>query len=228
MTDKKKPTLDEAWALFHEVAAGFKDTNARIKELTASGKDTDARIKELAASGKDTDARIKELMASGKATDARVDKVAASVDRLASNVGGLGKRWGDLGEAMTIGGSLRIFNAIEGIKVYSLLISESSDEHDLEIDGLAIGKDMVIVIEAKATLRESDVEDFVNKKLKTLARLDSLCVGKKVYGAMGLLSASSAAQEQAQAQGLLLIRPTDTSKELVPFPPGFKLRNFQP
>ncbi len=221
MTDKKKPTLDEVWALFHEIAAGFKDTDARIKELTASGKDTDARIKELAASGK-------ELTASGKATDARVDKLTASVDRLASKVGALGKRWGSLGEAMTIGESLPIFNAIEGIKVRSLLTDGSSNEHDLEIDGLAVGKDVVIVIEAKETLRESDVEDFVNKKLKVFARLDSLCVGKRVYGAIALLSASSAVQEQAQAQGLLLIRPTDTSKELVPFPPGFKLRNFQP
>ena len=83
-------------------------------------------------------------------------------------------------------------------------------------------------MEAKATLKKDNVRDFINKKLKIFTQLEPIYEGKRIYGAMGFLSAHSATQEYAQGQGLLLIRPHGTSKELVPLPEDFKLRNFHP
>ena len=220
MASRKPQTLEEIWELFREVAAGLKETKAIVKELATSSKETDARFKE-------TSAIVKELAVK---TDAKIDKVTSAIDRTAENIGGLSKKWGDLGEAMTVGESLPLFNAIEGIDVHSLHPNTRPyyDGKEWEIDGIAVGTDMAIVIEAKATLKTGDVKIFINKKLKIFTKLEPTYAGKKIYGAMGFLSASGAVQELAQAQGLLLIRPTRTSKEIVPPPKGFKLRNFHP
>ena len=220
MPDKKIPTSEEIWALFGEIGD-------KLKELTTSSKETDARFKETDARFKETDAIVKELAVK---TDAKIDKVTSAIDRTAENIGGLSKKWGDLGEAMTVGESLPLFNAIEGIDVHSLHPNTRPyyDGKEWEIDGIAVGTDMAIVIEAKATLKTGDVKIFINKKLKIFTKLEPTYAGKKIYGAMGFLSASGAVQELAQAQGLLLIRPTRTSKEIVPPPKGFKLRNFHP
>ena len=218
--EKPTPTPEEVWALFNEVGD-------QIRELSAN---TEARFKDTAAQIKDTAAQIKDTDAQSKITDAKIDKVARTVDRLASNMGGLSKKWGDLGEAMTVGEAMPIFNAIEGIAVNSMSPNVTIDcgDKELEIDGLAIGKDVVIVMEAKATLKKDNVIDFVNKKLKVFTKLEPIYEGKRIYGAMGFLSAHNAVQEYAQKQGLLLIRPHGTNKELVPLPEDFKLRNFHP
>ena len=221
MADKKPtPTPEEVWALFYEVGG-------QIKELRASTKELRASTKELAADSKEAKEQAKEQ---SKAIDARIDKVTRNVDRLASNMGGLSKKWGDLGEAMTVGEAMPIFNAVEGIEVSSLYpnVTINSGDKELEIDGLAIGKDIVILMEAKATLKRDDIINFVNKKLKVFTKLEPIYEGKRIYGAMGFLSSHSGVQEYAQKQGLLLIRPHGTNKELVPLPEDFKLRNFHP
>lgn len=209
MADKNIPTFEEIRELFREV--------------TERSKVTDAQIKENSAQIKENSAQIKELRTSSKASDAIINK-------LSKNLGGLSNKWGSLGEAMTVGESVDIFNDIDGIEVETLLPSFTykykGKEH--EIDGLVIGKDMVIVIEAKATMKQTDIEDFIKHKLTIFTKLMPVFEDKKIYGAMGFLSASAAVQEFAQAQGLLLILPADTNKAIVSLPQGFKLRNFHP
>ena len=84
------------------------------------------------------------------------------------------------------------------------------------------------MIEAKATLKQKDVTDFIDKKLKIFTKILPAYDVKEVYGAMGFLSANEEVQAFAQAQGLLLICPTESTKKLVPLPADFKLRNFHP
>ncbi len=178
---KKRPTLEDVWALFREVAIRFKQTDARV-------------------------------------------------DKLAKNIGGLSNKWGDLGEAMTVGESIAVLNSADGIEVHTLYTNLRKDYNgkEWEIDGIADGDGVVVVIEAKSTLKETDVKNFVAGKLKIFTELAPTFKGKKIYGAIGFLSASAAVQAYAQQQGLLLIHPTETSKELVSFPQGFKLRDFHP
>ena len=179
-------------------------------------------FKEIMAMFRESANEFKEIRALFKQTDA---KIAA----LNSNLGGLSKKWGDLGEAMTVGESLALFNAVDGIEVQSLHPSITSNYNgtEYEIDGLLVGKDMIIVIEAKATMKHSDVGDFINNKLKIFTKLEPVFEGKKIYGAMGFLSASAATQAFAHEKGLLLICPATTSKKLVS-PTDFKPRNFHP
>ena len=209
MANKKIPTFEEIRELFQEVGDKQKENAIQLKELRDATKENSAQIK--------------ELRDASKASDARVDK-------LSKNLGGLSNKWGNLGEAMTIGESTAVFNEIDGIEVDNLLPSFTYNykgkEH--EIDGLAVGKDMVIVIEAKATMKQTDIKDFIKHKLTLFTKLVPAFEDKKIYGAMGFLSASDAVQTFAQEQGLLLILPIETNKAIVSFPKGFKLRNFHP
>ena len=166
---------------------------------------------------------IKELRAESK-------DLQASVNKLSKNLGGLSNKWGSLGEAMTVGESIAIFNNIKGIEVDTLIPSFTykyeGKEH--EVDGLAIGKNMVVAIEAKATLKQKDVETFIKHKLTIFTELVPAFEGKQIYGAMGFLSASDDVKRFAQEQGLMLILPVDTNKAIVSFSEDFKLRNFHP
>ena len=223
MASKKSPSLEEVWELFHEVAARFRETDAKFKETDAKFKETDANLKELTINSSKTDAIVAEVAK-------KVDKVTQAVTETSENVGGLSKKWGDLGEAMTIGETLPLFNAIDGIEVDDLYLNSQSKRGSKrrEIDGIAVGDNVVIVIEAKTSLKREHIDIFINKTLKHFTEILSVANDKKIYGAIGFLSASSAAKAFAHKKGLLLICPVQGNKRLVPLPKDFKLRNFHP
>ena len=180
-----------------------------LEEIWRLFKETDAKFKESAAEFKETRRLIRAN---------------------AEHIGRLSKKWGDLGEAMTIGETLPLFNAIAGIEVHSLHTNIRSQHKgkEWEIDAIAIGKHTVIVIEAKATLKQEHVKTFISKTLKHFTELEPDHIGKQIYGAVGFLSANSAATELALASGLLLIHPHRDDKQVITPPPDRKLRNFHP
>ena len=208
MAGKKKPTFEDVWALIHE-------NSKHIKELRAESKETTAQIKELRAGSKEATDQIKEL--------------SRNIDATRENIGGLSDKWGKLGEAMTIGEAQDVLNSMDGIAVGFIQhnFTYKYNGKKMEVDGLGLGDDMVVVIETKTTLKQDDVSKFI-KKLKIFTKVIPLYEGKKIYGAMGFLSANKEVQEFAQEQGLLLICPTVSTKKLVALPEGFKLRNFHP
>ena len=105
---------------------------------------------------------------------------------------------------MTVGESIAIFNNIKGIEVDTLIPSFTYkyEGEEYEVDGLAIGESMVVAIEAKATLKQKDVETFIKHKLTIFTELVPAFKGKQIYGAMGFLSASDDVKRFAQEQGL--------------------------
>ena len=92
-------------------------------------------LKEIWHLFKETDAKFKE-------TSAELKKAGRLISANAEHLGRLSKKWGDLGEAMTIGETLPLFNTIAGIEVHSLhtdIISQHKGK-EWEIDAIAIGK----------------------------------------------------------------------------------------
>ena len=87
---------------------------------------------------KETDAKFKESAAEFK-------EVRRLISANAEHLGRLSKKWGDLGEAMTIGETLPLFNAIAGIEVHSLHpnIRSQHQGKEWEIDAIAIGKQVI-------------------------------------------------------------------------------------
>ena len=142
----------------------------------------------------------------------------------------LGKKWGDMGEALTIGDALPVFKAA-GIEVRGLHnnVYGSRGGDNWEIDGIAVGDDEVVVIEAKADMKTGHVSTFIDKKLKRFTELEpELAVNKRIYGAVGYLKASPEAISLAHKHGLMVIRSLHHTKELVEPPDSFELRDYHP
>ena len=142
----------------------------------------------------------------------------------------LGKKWGDLGEALTIGDALPVFKGV-GINVRRLYhnIYGSDGGDNWEIDGVAVGDNEVVVIEAKADMKTGHVSTFIDKKLKRFTELEpELAANRHIYGAMGYLKSSPEAVALAHKHGLMVIRSLHHTKELVEPPAGFELRDYHP
>ena len=77
-------------------------------------------------------------------------------------------------------------------------------------------------------MKQEHVKTFISKTLKHFTELEPDHIGKQIYGAVGFLSANSAATELALASGLLLIHPHRDDKQVITPPPDRKLRNFHP
>ena len=126
MADDKIPSFAELREMFRDTAERFKETDGKFKETDGKFKETDKKFKE---------------------TDAKIDRVC-------KELGALGRKWGTMAEAMTLGDALPILNTCAGIEVRSLHHNiESADiATPWEIDAIAIGPESVVVIEAKSSL----------------------------------------------------------------------------
>ena len=131
---------------------------------------------------------------------------------------------------MTIGEIMPLLNTVDTINVSTLYLKHETNNKGpmRELDGMVVGDDMVVAIEAKASLQKGHVETFINKVLKRFVEFLPIFTNRKIYGAIGYLSASSKAKDFAHEQGLLLICPVQGNKKLVDPPKDFKLRNFHP
>ena len=154
-----------------------------------------------------------------------------SIDKLKETVGAHDRKWGELTEALTVGDTRALFGSM-GIELQkmgnNMDITSPDGKITREIDGLAVGKDAVVVMEAKTSLSVRGVNTFIKQTLAIYTQIDPDCLGKKIYGAVGYLKASSQAIAVAHKNGLFVIRSRHDTKELITPPRGFTPRNFHP
>ena len=160
-----------------------------------------------------------------------IDKQGKSIDKLKETVGAHDHKWGELTEALTVGDARALFGSM-GIELQkmgnNMDITSPDGKIAREIDGLAVGKDVVVVMEAKTSLSVRGVSHFIKHTLAIYTEIDPDCLGKKIYGAVGYLKASASALALAHQSGLFVIRSRHDVKELVTPPRGFKPRDFHP
>ena len=154
-----------------------------------------------------------------------------SIVKLKETVAAHDRKWGELTEALTIGDARELFAGMGFVlqKMGNNLDLASPDgKIAREIDGLASGKDTVVVMEAKTSLTVRDVEKFIKNTLMIFTEIDQDSLGKKIYGAVGYFKASQQAIALAHKKGLFVIRSRHENKELVEPPRGFRPHNFHP
>ncbi len=86
------------------------------------------------------------------------------------------------------------------------------------------GNDVVVVIEAKTSLKNGDIEKHIKKLSDFLSFFDEH-VGKRVYGAMSSVRVDSEVFAHAQACGLLVLE-ADPFKTRVMNDQSQDLKNF--
>ena len=236
-TVARKPALRKAVASKTKVRK--KTAGKVVARKTAARKTTKRRdrldkvqaiLDQTAAMQKESAAEIKENRAGLAELRIEVRETSASVRELRKSIGGLDGKWGDFSEALLIGDVEKALNEFEGVEVNSRHpnVEIIYKGKTWEIDCLAIGNDMVVVVEAKASLTKGHVGKFIGNILERFTDMMPVYRGLKIYGAVGYLNAKDDAVTFAQRKGLLVLRSVHKTKEIVPVPSKFKLRNFHP
>ena len=157
------------------------------------------------------------------------DKRQAEWDRrfasICDQVGGQGNTIGEITEAITVSENmLDLLNKFDGIyvedfyfnarKQYPAQNSEGKTiRKHYEVDGLADGDEVAVVIEAKTVLTEENVRYFLEKLTKfKVAYRDR--ADKDLYGAMTFIRINSGAYRLAERHGLFLIKASPPDVEL--------------
>ena len=182
------PDLDEVWKLVRETQKNLKDVSAGQKELQAGQK-------ELQASQKIAEKEGRELRAMMDRTDVRINRI----------VGDFGNRWGKLGENLVKGSLVQRLKE-RGIEVEKVMTN--AKKGDLEFDIIAINGKELVLVEVKATLDPSDVDEFTENIEKFKIHWPEF-KGKTLYGAMAfLIRANKQAGDMAQKRGFFVIEAT--------------------
>ena len=146
-------------------------------------------------------------------------------------IGRLDNRFGNLAEAMLVGDVVETLRTVDGLDLnyssYSVQRLNDDNNIECEIDALLVGKNSIVVMEAKSTLTTDKIEKFIDSRLNRFTELFPVFANWKIYGAVGYLKAVEDAVEVAIREGLLVVRSTLQAKEVVN-PQPFKPKDYNP
>ena len=166
-------------------APTFDEIRAILKKVSIGHEKFQADMQEVKATQKETARQIKQ-------TDRQMKAM----------IGDFGNRWGKLGENL-VKGNLAQRLSERGIKV-DKVITNAKNRHS-EFDIIAINGKEAVVVEVKATLDPSDVEEFQGD-MKHFKEWWPEFKNKRVYGAMAfLMKANRQADSLAQKKGFFVI-----------------------
>ena len=145
---------------------------------------------------------LKELSASQKETEQQVKETSKT---LRTYIGDSGNRWGKLGENL-VKGSLAQRLKERGIQVERVLTNVKNKFTEFAL--IVINGKEVVVVEVKASLDPSDVDEFA-KDIENFKIWWPEFKNKTVYGAMAfLIKSNRQAESLAQKKGFFVIEAT--------------------
>jgi len=126
-------------------------------------------------------------------------------------------QWEKLMESLVRGDLIKLLKK-RNIKVDYILHSEKRqgtfEERQWEVDIIAVnGKEVVVVVEVKTTLKVNDVNHFI-KKLKKFTQWRPRYKESKIYGAVAYLKTDQGSDVYSEKQGLFVIRATGSSASI--------------
>ncbi len=188
-------TKDEVWDLMKEMQKNVLNMHKAQDRIQASKEEDKKRIREIGEQMKETREQMKETDERMKKTDIRINAI----------VGDFGNRWGKLSENLVKGGLVQRLKE-RGIEVEKFIANLKHD--DTEFDIIAINGKEAVVLEMKAILDPSDVDEF-EEDISRFKTLWPEFKDKTIYGALGfLMKASRQANEMAQKRGFFVIEAT--------------------
>jgi len=202
---------------------GLKELEEKLKELMESQiktdeqlKETDEKIKELVKSQEETDKKLKELMERQKETDYQIKALTKAI----SELNGVWKNYAE----DTIREGLE--NALKELGFKDFYLESERKREGMEIDALAVGKDYVIVVEVKTTLKQSDVDEFERRLKERFLKVFHEYKGFKVYGAVTGMRIHSGIDKYASKKGFIVLKHKDGKDVKVLNEQGIKPKDF--
>ncbi|MEO0221514.1 MAG: hypothetical protein ABIL27_06910 [candidate division WOR-3 bacterium] len=240
--------IQEIWEILKEVGKRLDDVGRRLDRLAKSQEETDKMLKEtrklvdsLAKRQeetdkmlKETDKKIKELAEKHAETEEQIKKLSIQISKVSEEVRNTTKAvanlngiWKDYTEDTIREGLEYALKELgfEGFRVRENLKSKM-DGDIMEIDGLVLGDDYVIVLEVKTTLRVDDVDEFVEELEKRFLRFFPEYKGYKLYGAVAGMKFHQFADRYASKKGFIVLKHKDGKDVKVLNPKNFKPKDF--
>ncbi|MEO0214640.1 MAG: hypothetical protein ABIL12_03895 [candidate division WOR-3 bacterium] len=231
----------EIWEILKEVGKRLDDVDERLDRLAKSQEETDKMLKEtrklvesLAKRQEETDKKLKELAERQAETDEQIKKLSIQISKVSEEVRNTTRAvadfngiWKDYTEDTIREGLEYAFKELgfEGFRVRENLKSKM-DGDSMEIDGLVLGDDYVIVLEVKTTLRVDDVDEFVEELEKRFLKFFPEYKGYKLYGAVAGMKFHQFADRYANKRGLIVLKHKDGKDVKVLNPKNFKPKDF--
>ena len=186
-------------------------------------------LEKVAESHKESEVRQKEADRRLAENDRLISELRASIKDLGKNVKGMGVSIGEITEAITVSGKIiELVNSFDGIEVDSFAHNlektykidpnrrlEGTNRRQFEIDGLALGENEAVVIEAKTKLDKGDIDSFI-KGLDRFKEAFGEYANRDIYACVAFIRANDKTLAYAEKRGLFVIRAT---------PPDIKLLN---
>ncbi|MEO0195175.1 MAG: NERD domain-containing protein [candidate division WOR-3 bacterium] len=233
--------LDSVGERLDRLAKSQEETDKKLRELAESQKETDKMLKEtrklvesLAKRQEETDKKIKELAERQAETDEQIKKLSIQISKVSEEVRNTTKAvanlngiWQDYTEDTIREGLKYALSKLgfKGFKVMSNVKVEKGDDN-MEVDGIVLGDDYVIVLEVKTTLRVDDVDEFVEELEKRFLRFFPEYKGYKLYGAVAGMKFHQFADRYANKRGLIVLKHKDGKDVKVLNPKNFKPKDF--
>ena len=213
--------------------ARAEEKKRKAEEKKRKAEEKKRKAEELAKEEK----RKAEELAKEEKRQAEWDKRQAEWDRrfdsMSDQVGGQGNNIGEITEAITVSDNIvDLLNKFEGIHVEDFYFNirkqypaknaegKTIRKHH-EVDGLADGKEVTVVIEAKTALTEGRVQRFLEKIVRFKVAYPDRA-DKDIYGAMTFIRIDDGAYRLAERHGLFLIKASPPDVELI------NDKNFKP
>ncbi|MEO0169877.1 MAG: hypothetical protein ABIL42_06665 [candidate division WOR-3 bacterium] len=224
----------EIWEILKEVGKRLDDVGRRLDRLAKSQEETDRQIKELKKAQEETDKKLKELAEKHAETEEQIKKLSIQISKVSEEVrnttravADLNGIWKDYTEDTIREGLEYALKELgfEGFRVRENLKSKM-DGDSMEIDGLVLGDDYVIVLEVKTTLRVDDVDEFVEELEKRFLKFFPEYKGYKLYGAVAGMKFHQFADRYANKRGLIVLKHKDGKDVKVLNPKNFKPKDF--
>ena len=124
-------------------------------------------------------------------------------------------QWGKLMESLVEGDLIKLLKQ-RGLSVNQTYqrVKKMFNGQEIEFDLVAKNGTDVVIVEVKTTLRQEDVEHFLNK-LAILKEAFPEYKDNKVYGAITYLRSESESHKRAMRKGLFVIRATGNSSSII-------------
>jgi hypothetical protein len=215
-------TFEKVWAMFQETDLKFKETDRRIQE-------TERLIQENALQMKETDQKFKETDLQIKETDRIVQETARQMRETDRKIGKLGNRIGDLVEELIAPNILEKFNQLGyvfGKVAPNVRYGNSRKQIIAEVDLLLENGNVVLAVEVKTNLTDTDVQDHVERMGKLRRYADEHGDKRRLLGAMAGATATDEVKAFAVENGFFVLEQSgDTVR--ISVPKDFKPREWE-
>ena len=235
--EEKRRAEEEKQRQAEEAKRKAEEAKRRAEEEKRRAEEEKRRAEEEKRQAEEAKRQRAEDLANDKKRQKEWEQRQAEWDKRFANmcdqVGGQGNNIGEITEAITVSDNiLDLLNKFDGVhvehfyfNVRKLYPTKNAEGKAIrkrhEVDGLADGEKVVVVIEAKTALTEGRVQRFLEKltrfKVAYPDRAD-----KDLYGAMTFIRIDDTAYRLAERHGLFLIKASPPDVELV------NNKNFKP